>query len=438
MSIGFLGNTLLVPGLGYFPDPPEVPTGLAITGASGGIVADLTPELTWNAVDGASYYEVEVAPTGTLTGTPDDTPVATTSYTFSTLTNVTTYDFAVRAVNAGGPGPWATVTVFVAYTVFDFSVEPDGALPAPLTGSTWTIASGVAANTPTEGAEMFTDPGMENWASATNLTSWTEYTAGTSTHNQDSTAPHGGTYNMRMDIGAAGSRTETTQAVARTPGVWYKLRAWVKGSAAIVPRLFADNQQPSATLPAGVTTSWLQAIGGYLCRINAGQIGVQSFGNNNLSIHCDDLSHKALTTTELYAYIPPTVADATVKADWTFASQNTAGAGILMNIDDPANPQNYVAIFLTGANNGVWVSKVVNGTPGASQVAALAAAYSAGATLEVRKTGTNYKVYYNGSQIDGGSGLTISDASIINNTYHGLFSLDSGNVCDYFSSAPTA
>lgn len=324
-----------------------------------------------------------------------------------------------------------------SYT-FDFSTAPDGALPSPLTGSTWAIAGGVAKNTPTEGAEMYTDPGLENWASASNLTSWSEYTAGTSTHNQDSTAPHGGTYNMRMDIDAGGSRTETTQTPARTVGNWYKMRAWIKGSAAITPRLFTDNQQPSSVIPQSITTSWLQAIGGYLCRINSGATGVQTFGNNSLSIHCDDLSHKALTTTELYAYIPPTVANATVASDWTYAAQNVAPAGILMNIDNPANPQNYVAIFLTGANNAVWVSKVVNGAPGASQVASIAATYVAGATLQVVKVADNYKIYYNGVQIGTGGGYTISDASIVNNTYHGLFSLDVGNTCDFFSSAPTA
>lgn len=328
-----------------------------------------------------------------------------------------------------------------SYT-FDFSTAPDGALPAPLTGGTWAITSGVAANTPTEGAEMFADPGLETWASATNLTSWTEFTTGTSTVNQDSAAPHGGTYDARLDIDAGGSRTEVTQTLTRTVGIWYKMRGWFKRATAgtSAMRLFADNQHPSSLASNAITDSWAQIISGYLCRVNAGgTAGGSASGNNSLSIHVDDLSHKALTTTTLYAYIPPTVADATVKADWTFASANNcAPAGVIMNIDDPTNPQNYVAIFDLNQNGAVWVVKVVNGTPNATQVGIAAAVYVAGATLEVRKTGTNYKVFYNGSQVDGGSGYTISDASIINNTYHGLFSLDSGNVCDFFSSAPTA
>lgn len=116
--------------------PPAAPTGLAVTGASGGTVADLTPEATWDAVPGALYYEVEIATTGNLTGTPDDTPVATTSYTFAEQANLTDYDIGVRAVNAAGPGPWATVTVQTEVLAFHdpFPTPQSAPVPDPLNG----------------------------------------------------------------------------------------------------------------------------------------------------------------------------------------------------------------------------------------------------------------------------------------------------------------
>lgn len=94
--------------------PPPAPTGLAITGASGGVVADLTPEGTCDAVAGAVSYDWEIATTGNLTGTPTVTG-QTNAYTFAEQANITSYDIGVRAVNAVGPGPWSTVTVLVAY-----------------------------------------------------------------------------------------------------------------------------------------------------------------------------------------------------------------------------------------------------------------------------------------------------------------------------------
>lgn len=113
---------------------PDAVTSLAITGASGGVVADLTPEATWTASPGATSYDVEIAATGALTGTPDDSVTApTTSYTFPAQTNFTTYDIGVRPVGPGGLGPWATITVTIEYRALDdgFAVDESAPLASP-------------------------------------------------------------------------------------------------------------------------------------------------------------------------------------------------------------------------------------------------------------------------------------------------------------------
>lgn len=108
----FLGQTLFVPGIGGLV-PPPAPANLQVTGASGGVVADLTPEGTCDAVAGATSYDWEIATTGALTGTPTATG-QTNAYTFAEQANHYTYDIGVRAVNAGGPGPWTTITVHIS------------------------------------------------------------------------------------------------------------------------------------------------------------------------------------------------------------------------------------------------------------------------------------------------------------------------------------
>lgn len=92
--------------------PPGAVTNLAVTGASGGTVADLTPEGTCDDIAGATF-DWEIATTGNLTGTPTATG-QTNAYTFGAQTNHYSYDIGVRAVNAGGPGPWTTVTVHIS------------------------------------------------------------------------------------------------------------------------------------------------------------------------------------------------------------------------------------------------------------------------------------------------------------------------------------
>ena len=60
--------------------------------------------------------------------------------------------------------------------------------------------------------------------------------------------------------------------------------------------------------------------------------------------------------------------------------------------------------------------------------------YSAGATLRVIKDGTKYRVYYNNLLV--GAEATISDATLIDNTIHGLFSTYASNSFDNFTLWP--
>jgi hypothetical protein len=74
----------------------------------------------------------------------------------------------------------------------------------------------------------------------------------------------------------------------------------------------------------------------------------------------------------------------------------------------------------------VYLDKYVGGTR--TNLIATTAAYVAGATVRVVKNGTTYQLFYNNVQI--GTDQTISDAGIISNTIHGLFSTYSGNTLD--------
>lgn len=73
-----------------------------------------------------------------------------------------------------------------------------------------------------------TDGDMEIWASATNLTNWTETIAGTSTINRESVVVKSGTYSCRMDIDASSSGAQIEQTITLIPGQLYEISFWVK------------------------------------------------------------------------------------------------------------------------------------------------------------------------------------------------------------------
>ena len=75
------------------------------------------------------------------------------------------------------------------------------------------------------------------------------------------------------------------------------------------------------------------------------------------------------------------------------------------------------------------MDKCVNGTW--TNIITEVVGYVENAELRVIKDGTTYRVYYNNALI--GTSQTIADASIINNTRHGLFSTDASNTLDNFT-----
>jgi len=78
------------------------------------------------------------------------------------------------------------------------------------------------------GAEKMVDGGLEIWASATNLTNWTEAIAGTSTVNREAVTIHGGTYSCRFDVDGSASNAQISQTITLTANGSYRLSFWYK------------------------------------------------------------------------------------------------------------------------------------------------------------------------------------------------------------------
>lgn len=147
-------------------------------------------------------------------------------------------------------------------------------------------------------------------------------------------------------------------------------------------------------------------------------------GSSSATANVDNLTAKEMSLSDLISVHASTTPDVFVGIDITVVSGTQAG--LALNWDSSSSPSNGVIAYHDGANcklekcvAGVWTT-----------IVSAAATYSANARLVVSKIGTAYRLYYNNALV--GSG-TISDAGIVSNTLHGLFSTYEGNTLDNYT-----
>ncbi|RPJ29462.1 MAG: SGNH/GDSL hydrolase family protein [Chloroflexi bacterium] len=326
-------------------------------------------------------------------------------------------------------GTPVTVVVDSAIEFADTFTRADGAVGNDWVGATYAIASGAVLNTPTLGAELSPDVGIENWTNPTTPTNWDLSLAGTSSINQDTTDKHGGSSSCRMDVDASSS----TAGIRKTLAVggdnqWLHLDFWAKSVGTRYVNPFIDS---IATIVANDESfkpgaSWVN----FKCALksNTGLRQLRIFEGNQASesLWLDDVSIKAITGSTITLTRPqyPT-ADYVVEVNVTAREVGTM-AGIIFALDNPANPLNYLLI----ADNGKYLRlyKALNGV--LSKVIDASGGLGTG-VLRVAKQGTSVRVFK--SDIVVIDTQTISDAAIKDNQYAGIFSTYSANTFDSWS-----
>ena len=277
----------------------------------------------------------------------------------------------------------------------------DGALGRTWSGATWTISSNKAINTPTLGSEL-----IVNGAFASD-TVWTKGTDWSIT---------GG-----AGVRAAGATPNTviSQAVLTT-GVWYRAVFEVIACVAGSFRPYYNAGYANANLGApGTSTSSNRATG-----TAAGVIAVSAGTDGSV----DNASFKALTLSQLFATLDGKQANPLdIAVAITAHATQAHPAGLVLNLDSASVPANFVlaTVDRTGA---IKLIKCVAGTY--TDVATGSQSYAAGGQLRVTKSSTSYTVYYNG--VEAIAAQTISDAGIVSNTLHGMFSTHESNLLDNF------
>lgn len=265
-------------------------------------------------------------------------------------------------------------------------------------------------NTPTPGAEALTDGAFENWTTATNATSWTESTSGTSTVNQETSVIHGGSSALRFDVDGSNSAVSVSQT-ALTVGLWYVLTAWMKASGA--GKMFGtDSGLFGPSTAVTVTTSYVQ----YTTTGRAGQtaFNIKRSTGTSASLYADDVSVKPLTLNHLFAVRAGVSLPASVVAQGTISPGTTCG--VVYGLDSIGTPTNCILAIHDG-QTGIQLLKMVAGVW--SVVLSTTATYSAGFLPQIKWVSANtFGLWYKGVQAS--TNQTISDAGT--GLLHGAFS----------------
>lgn len=277
----------------------------------------------------------------------------------------------------------------------DSFTRADGAIGNGWTGATWTIATNKAVNTPSLGSELYLTGDFAADANWTKGTGWT-IAAGVASHSGNS--------------GLISQNVTTAQR-------WYRQVWTLQNRTSGTYKTEIGNTQLTAAQSVNGTYT---ESGRSTSSSNSGVV------TNSPAIgDIDNLSLKQYTTADLFVSRDFRQADVDASVNAVIVLNNPCG--LVLNLDSTSSPANYVQALHDGTN--AQLLKCVAGV--FTSLISTAATYVAGATIRLTKSGTTYTLYYNAVAIS--TPQTISDASIVSNTRHGMFNTYELNTLDDFS-----
>ena len=254
---------------------------------------------------------------------------------------------------------------------------------------------GLAAPVPVAGGELLTNGGFDVDATWTKEDGWSIDT-GTG---------------VAVKIASAGA-ANLTQTTAATVGAWHRFTFDILSKGGEYG--FLARNGGATILPYANSVG----VALWTIRFTSNSIGARASAAQYGEI--DNASCVPLTLSSLFS----TAAYASANCDLSAAITRTAGtqAGLVARLDSATSPANFAIAYLDGAGN-VKVDKCVGGTY--TNVISGAVTYGSTKILRLVCSGNSVSAYYDGTQV--GSTVTVSDAGIVSNTLHGLFSTYASN-----------
>ena len=243
----------------------------------------------------------------------------------------------------------------------NFKNLSNGAIPSSITGASWSVLNGEVINTPSETVFPINDGSLELWTDANNLTDWDKLipTGGSLDRVTDSID---GTYSAKITVNSSGGRTEIKQSVSTIPlGSFYNVRAFAKCDIdGVSLRINNDNQLNNISQTPLSSTVFTEMLASSYRKTTSGDLLIQNYGNADKQFTIDKISVATVLSASVLSL---TENLGNLKRVKTYVTPALGSfAGLVMNVDDIANPQNYIALVKYGGDsNIVFIWKMVDG-----------------------------------------------------------------------------
>lgn len=274
--------------------------------------------------------------------------------------------------------------------------------PRWLGSNTWAVSNNAAVNTPGLSA-----PIEINGAFADN-TGWTA----------------GAGWSVAGGVAAGNSASSILYHAGITAKTWYQVAVDLVTNTAgyIYGYLGGANLLGHNVAGATYTETGLSGAGG-----NIGETGVGFSGT------IDNLIVKSITHANMFKVVEANRPDVDVSVNFSASDAGHHG-GLVLCLDNPNNPSNFIIVYIDRVN--IYVAKCVAGVYTVLSTTGITYAATGAIRATVTKSGSNIlvDVFYNG--IGKGAQQTISDAGIVSNTKHGIFSTSPAVSLDSFTLAP--
>lgn len=286
--------------------------------------------------------------------------------------------------------------------------------------TTWSVSGGKAINTPGAGSEL-----LANTTFDANATGWTAV-------NATLTSIAGGQSNNALEVksttGTGGNAYGYQGVSGPVVGDWLLALIYHKNGTQTGSMRLASTSSGAdiKALTVQSDSAWTQkALSGMALGANSYlRLSVATGVLNDTTLY-DTVSLKKLNLADMFASIGFVVADVAVQVNLVVPAG--LDGGLVLNLDSVTNPQNFVLVRVDRSGGVVTAVKYVAGVP--TTLFSTAITYVSGATLKATKSGTSYHVYYNNISVNT---ATVTDAGIVNNARHGLFSPYSTVTLDNF------
>jgi len=306
----------------------------------------------------------------------------------------------------------------------NFSV--DGALGASWTGATWAISGGALTNTPALGSELLTNGNMET---GNPPTGWNTDSGSTLAGAADERTGGAGSQSLLVTRGSDPTSCYRVTGSGQTE--WHRIEAWMKNVDATEVYMTAIPSAGSGTVASQreTSTSWIKAyMTTRLTSAAAFVLRLQLTGAGGVQGKFDDASIKKLTRSSLFATVDVGIANVNLSAPRLAASRYATQAGIVLAMDDAADPANFVMAYkIEYANPTIVIAECVAGVY--NVLGTHLVSLDATKHFSAKKTGNQLSVFYGTDDFGtlvGGAPVTL-DSALVGNTKHGLFSTGEGN-----------